>query len=231
MGLAHRDRELGFPASVQFAETGVAIAVRIALDVLIPEDRQRDVLALQLPMSARPVGLDLPPVTLLRPGIGEQPGFERGIGQLLGQRPAQAGSLEATDRRPHRRRGHSDPTSDLTGRYATNELQPKNFAHLAHGRSLCWHPVPPLDSQRSGPESASRGTPPPGEVIPEWWATSSRNGGRDHLGIGGRHHPGMRGGFTRNRHNTYRKLIFWPTFAREACAITRHCSLASFPAH
>ncbi len=184
MGLAHRDRELGFPASVQFAETGVAIAVRIALDVLIPEDRQRDVLALQLPMSARPVGLDLPPVTLLRPGIGEQPGFERGIGQLLGQRPAQAGSLEATDRRPHRRRGHSDPTSDLTGRYATNELQPKNFAHLAHGRSLCWHPVPPLDSQRSGPESASRGTPPPGrghpgmvgDIISERWARSSRNG-------------------------------------------------------
>src|SRR5437667_6214894 len=41
---------------------------------------------------------------------------------------------------------------------------------------------------------------PPGEVIPEWWATSSRNGGRDHLGMGGRHHPGMRGGFLRNRH-------------------------------
>src|SRR5436309_14909026 len=43
---------------------------------------------------------------------------------------------------------------------------------------------------------------PPGEIIPEWWATSSRNGGRDHLGIGGRHHPGMRGGFTRNRQSS-----------------------------
>jgi hypothetical protein len=38
-------------------------------------------------------------------------------------------------------------------------LQPKNFAHLAHGRSLCWHPVLLWTSQRSGPESASRGTP------------------------------------------------------------------------
>jgi hypothetical protein len=54
-------------------------------------------------------------------------------------------------------------------------------------------------SRRIGPESASRGTRPPGEIIPEWWATSSRNGGRDHLGIGGRHHPGTTGGFTRNR--------------------------------
>src|SRR5207245_1368408 len=61
---------------------------------------------------------------------------------------------------------------------------------------------PSFGSQRSGPESASRGTRPPGEIIPEWWATSSRNSGRDHLGIGGRHHPGMRRGFTRNRHVT-----------------------------
>src|SRR5438093_9044154 len=40
---------------------------------------------------------------------------------------------------------------------------------------------------------------PTGEIIPEWWATSSRNDGRDHLGIGGRHHPGTTGGFIRNR--------------------------------
>src|SRR5947208_1147677 len=66
MGLAHRDRELGFPASVQLAEAGVAVAVRIALDVLVPEDRQRDVLALELAMDGRPLGLDLTPVTLFR---------------------------------------------------------------------------------------------------------------------------------------------------------------------
>ena len=39
MGLAHRERELGFPASVQLAEAGVAVALRIVLDVLVPEDR------------------------------------------------------------------------------------------------------------------------------------------------------------------------------------------------
>jgi hypothetical protein len=44
--------------------------------------------------------------------------------------------------------------------------------------------------------------PDPGEIIPEWWATSSRNGGRDHLGIGGRHHSGTTGDFTRNRHGS-----------------------------
>src|SRR6266478_5400384 len=44
---------------------------------------------------------------------------------------------------------------------------------------------PPLDSQGNGPESASRGTSHPSEIIPEWWATSSRNGGRNYLGMAG----------------------------------------------
>jgi hypothetical protein len=36
VGLAHRDRELAFPDPVQLAETGVAVALRIARDVLVP---------------------------------------------------------------------------------------------------------------------------------------------------------------------------------------------------
>src|ERR1700730_9582480 len=40
----------------------------------------------------------------------------------------------------------------------------------------------------------------PGDIIPEWWATSSRNGGRNYLGIGGRHHSGIMGDLLRNRH-------------------------------
>jgi hypothetical protein len=137
VGLAHRDRELAFPDSVQLAEAGVAVALRIARDVLVPEDRQRDVLALELAMDARPVGLQLTPVALLRAGIREQLRLERGIAQLLGRRPAQPGSLEASDCRADCRCRHSNPAGDLTRRYATNELQPKHFAHVAHGRSLC----------------------------------------------------------------------------------------------
>ena len=81
MGLAHRDRDPAFPASVELAETGVAVALRVVLDVFVPEDRQRDVLALELPMDGRPVGLDLSAVTLLGAGLGEQRGFERGVGE------------------------------------------------------------------------------------------------------------------------------------------------------
>jgi hypothetical protein len=71
VGLAHRDRELAFPDAVQLAEARVAEALRMAHDVFVPEDRQRDVLALELAMDARPVGFDLPPVALPRPGFGE----------------------------------------------------------------------------------------------------------------------------------------------------------------
>jgi hypothetical protein len=75
---------------------------------------------------------------------------------------------------------HSNSTGNLTDRYATNELQPKNFAHLAHDRSLCWHPVSPLETAKGArPESASRGHLPSRAI-------SSRNGGRHHLGtVGG----------------------------------------------
>jgi hypothetical protein len=70
MGLAHREREFVLPTSIQLAKTGVAVALRIALDVLVPEKRQRAVLALELAMHARPVRLDLLAATLLAAGIG-----------------------------------------------------------------------------------------------------------------------------------------------------------------
>src|SRR6478672_5465486 len=95
-------------------------------------------------MDGRPVRFDLTAVTLLGAGFGVQLGFECRIGHVLGQGPAQARNLEAVDRFSDCRRGYANSTSDLTGRYATNKLQSKHFAHLAHGRSLCWHPIPPL---------------------------------------------------------------------------------------
>jgi hypothetical protein len=66
VGLAHRDGELAFPDPVQLAEAGLAVSLRIARNVVVPEDRQGDVLALELAMDARPVGLDLPPGALPR---------------------------------------------------------------------------------------------------------------------------------------------------------------------
>jgi hypothetical protein len=79
-------------------------------------------------MDARPVGLDLTPVTALGTSVGQQPGLERGIGHLLGQRPVQHGSLQAPDRRPYRRCGQlqSDGRSHGSVRHqrtSTEELR------------------------------------------------------------------------------------------------------------
>ena len=94
-------------------------------------------------MDGSPIGFDVTTMALLRPGVGEQPRLKHRIGHLFRQRPTQAGRMETFKRRPHGRGSHSDPPSDLTGRYMTYELQPKNFAHMAHGDPLCWHSVPP----------------------------------------------------------------------------------------
>jgi hypothetical protein len=63
-------------------------------------------------------------------------------------------------------------------------FNPKNFAHLAHDRSLCWHPGLSFGTAKGArPESASRGTCHPGryhpgmvgDIISERWAELSRN--------------------------------------------------------
>jgi len=56
MRLAHRHRQAGFPAAVELAKPAVAMAVRMSLDVLVPQDLQGDVLLLQLAVSAAQSG-------------------------------------------------------------------------------------------------------------------------------------------------------------------------------
>jgi hypothetical protein len=69
---------------------------------------------------------------------------------------------------------------------------------MAHGRSLRWHPVSP--SKAEGADlSRPAEAPTPGEIIPESWVTSSRNGGRDHLGMADGIIPERRAASLRNR--------------------------------
>jgi hypothetical protein len=54
-GLAYRVREIAFPDPVQLAEAGAAESIQIAGAEFVPQDRQRDVLALELAIDPRPV--------------------------------------------------------------------------------------------------------------------------------------------------------------------------------
>ena len=52
------------------------------LDVLVPQDLQRDVLALQLAVNQRPVGLGAAPMPLLLADGGEEQRLQRRVSQL-----------------------------------------------------------------------------------------------------------------------------------------------------
>jgi len=80
MGLPHRDRDPRRPTAAQLAKARVATALREALDVLVPQDLQRDVLSLQLAVKRGPVWLGATAVALLGADRREELRLQRGIG-------------------------------------------------------------------------------------------------------------------------------------------------------
>src|SRR5947209_8010037 len=60
----------------------IAIPLGAALDVLVPQHRQGDVLALELTVNLGPIGLDMTPMALLGAGGREQRRLQPGVGQL-----------------------------------------------------------------------------------------------------------------------------------------------------
>src|SRR5271169_6576687 len=146
----------------------------MSLDVLVPQDLQRDVLALQLAVHRRPVGLGETAVTLLLADSGKELCFQRRVDQFDRQWPAKPGGGKPLQRQPDGRWRHADPAGDLVAGHPGG-FQPKHVAHLAHRDPLCWHrPLPwqkPKERTLSGPAET-----------PSNRATSSRNGGRNHLG-------------------------------------------------
>ena len=190
VALAHRHRQPPFPAAIKLAKARVAIAVRLARDVFLPHDRQRDVLALQRAMHFRPVRLPAFAMALLAAGTGEQLRLKRAVSETVRQRPVQPGRCQPLKRQPNRRGCNPNPPPNLAHRQA-GRLQSDHVAHLAHGYPLAWHPSPSLLTSKAGTLKKPEEAPSPGrhhfgtvgDIIPEWRATSNRNGGRDHFGI------------------------------------------------
>src|SRR5262252_1932405 len=154
----------------------------MALDVLIPQHRQRDVLALELAVDLAPIGLDVTPMTLFGTDRSEQYRFQRAVGHLSRQRPAQPRACQPFQRQPDSRWRNTYAAGNLI-EPDPGGSQTKHFAHSAHRQPLCWHPLPrvnPKGRTLIGPAEA-----PPNR------ARSSRNGGRNHLGK--RHQIGMLG--------------------------------------
>jgi hypothetical protein len=94
MALPRRDRDAGRPAAVQLARPRVAVAIGILLDVLVPQDLQRDVLALPLAANRRPIRRGAAAVPLLLAGGGEELPFEHRVGHVGRQWPTEPGGSE-----------------------------------------------------------------------------------------------------------------------------------------
>ena len=73
----------------------IAIPLGAALDVLVPQHRQGDVLALELAVNLSPIGLGMTPMALLGAGGREQRRLQRAVGHLTGQWPAQPGTRQS----------------------------------------------------------------------------------------------------------------------------------------
>src|SRR5215472_10106868 len=146
----------------------------MALDVLIPQHRQRDVLALELAVDLAPIGLDVTPMTLFGTDRSEQYRFQRAVGHLSRQRPAQPRACQPFQRQPDSRWRNTYAAGNLI-EPDPGGSQTKHFAHSAHRQPLCWHPLPrvnPKGRTLIGPAEA-----PPNR------ARSSRNAGRNHRGF------------------------------------------------
>src|SRR5215510_14366594 len=105
------------------------------LDIFVPQNRERDVLALEFALDHCPVRFGLAAMALLRPGVLVQLGFEDRVGEVVRQRPGQPGLRKSlyglTDRR---RREPCSPSDLVFGN--SDRTKTQNLAHLAHRNSL-----------------------------------------------------------------------------------------------
>ncbi|MGY4183181.1 hypothetical protein ACVIHH_008472 [Bradyrhizobium sp. USDA 4518] len=156
--------------------TRIAIPAGFARDVLLPQDRQRYVLALELAMHRRPVWLGLPPMAPpgAGSGAGEQPGFQHRVGDIVWQRPGQPRRAERGGIVNRTVEG-AVPTCRAISRVGIsadfNLITSRTWriANLSVGIQVPF--AKPKGGTVAEPEEASSPR-----------ATSSRNGGRDHSG-------------------------------------------------
>ena len=103
----------------------------MAFDVLIPQHRQRDVLALELAVDLGPIGLDAVAITLLGADRREQCRLQSGVGHLRRQWPAEPGARQPLQRQPDSRRRNTYAAGNLV-EPDPGGPQTKHFAHSAH---------------------------------------------------------------------------------------------------
>jgi hypothetical protein len=139
VGLPHRRRQLRFKAAIKFAKPRIAVTARVRGDIFIPDNQQRDVLALQFPVDRGPIRLSVAAMSPFAPAVGVKRRLQVGIAHSFRQRPDKAGTFQPNQRLPNRRRREPETPRDLACRDTSAKLQTNDLARLAHRNSLRWH--------------------------------------------------------------------------------------------
>ena len=85
----------------------------MAFDVLVPQHRQGDVLALELAVDVSPIGFEVAAMTLLGVGCSKQRRFQRAVGHLRRQWPAEPRARQPCQRQPDSRRRNTNAAGNL----------------------------------------------------------------------------------------------------------------------
>ena len=151
--LPHRRPQPPGPLPVDLEELGAAVAARMNLGVLLPEELQGDAVALELAVDVRAVG---PGSASRRRGAGKQPGLERRVVQLGRQRPAESALSRPPQIAIHR--PHADGAR-LGHRLVGQSLlvpESQNLPNLPHQQPPCRHRLALLSKGPSVPQSGYR---------------------------------------------------------------------------
>jgi hypothetical protein len=157
---------------------------RLAFDVLIPQHRHGDVLALGLAVDLTPVGLGATAMTLLDADRSKQRRLQRAVGHLSRQRPAATGAPQPLQRPADSRQ--PTPTRRAISLSPTPAVLERSISPTRRIAISLLASAPPCKSQRSGtligPAEAS---PSRARSCPNGGRKSSRKAERHQIGVVG----------------------------------------------
>src|SRR6516164_2518686 len=145
------------------------------LDIFVPQNRERDVLALEFALDHCPVRFGLAAMALLRPGVLVQLGFEDRVGEVVRQRPGQPGLRKSlTDSRTVE---GASPVRRAISCLETPTEQRRKISRTWRIETLPAGIHPLLGpSQKADPMQSQRRLPPSRAAL-------SRNHGRELIGM------------------------------------------------
>ena len=146
MLLAHHQVEFPGPGPILVAEPAVLEPLRVQRLVFLPQQRQRHVLASQLPVHLAPHRQRARRAARRRRRI--QPPFQTGVVERLGHGPTEPGHLGPPQVIAYGRRRRPQAAGNRPDAQRRGEVQPQHLSNLAHRQPPVRQRSPPVKKTR-----------------------------------------------------------------------------------